>query len=222
MALPALTVFDVETTGLDPKKGHRIVEIAGVRIEDGVIQETTAFTSFVNPERDIPLEVRQINHISDDMVKDAPTIMTVLPQFLEFAAGSQLFAHNAQFDMGFLECEKEFCWGYVELPACLCTMRLSQNLYPTAFRHNLDSLAERLQIPLPAPLDRHRALPDVILTAKALLSMLDQGKITSLDELRKRAAISGAAPLAAVGASAQKPAAQAPKIISAGFPWEKK
>lgn len=222
MALPALTVFDVETTGLDPKKGHRIVEIAGVRIEDGIIQEATAFTSFVNPEREIPLEVRQINHISDDMVKDAPTIMTVLPQFLEFAQGSQLFAHNAQFDMGFLECEKEFCWGYVEIPSCLCTMRLSQNLYPTAFRHNLDSLAERLQIPLPAPLDRHRALPDVILTAKALLSMLDQGKITSLDELRKRAAIAGAAPLATVGATAQKPVAQAPKIISAGFPWEKK
>jgi DNA polymerase III epsilon subunit len=222
MALPALTVFDVETTGLDPKKGHRIVEIAGVRIENSVILEERAFTSFVNPERDIPFEVKQINHISDDMVKDAPTIMTVLPQFLEFASGSQLFAHNAQFDMGFLECEKEFCWGYVELPQCLCTMRLSQSLFPTAFRHNLDSLAERLQLPLPSPLDRHRALPDVILTAKALLNMIDQAKITSIDELRKRASLNQVAAMVGAALPAQKPVAQAPKIISAGFPWEKK
>lgn len=186
-SLPPITVFDVETTGLDPHKGHRIVEIAGVRIENGIILEDSAFTSFVNPERDIPWEAKQINHISDEDVRDAPTIMTVLPEFLEFAKGSILFAHNAQFDMGFLGCEKEFCWGYVELPECLCTMKLSQNLYPTAFRHNLDVLSERFQMPLPE--NRHRALPDVIQTAKILLKMIDQNKIMSMDELRRRARI---------------------------------
>jgi DNA polymerase III subunit epsilon len=186
-SLPPITVFDTETTGLDPQKGHRIVEIAGVRIENGVIMEEMAFTSFVNPERDIPWEAKQINHISDSDVANAPTIMTVLPEFLEFAKGSVLFAHNAQFDMGFLTHEKEFCWGYVELPECLCTMRLSQSLYPTAFRHNLDILSERFALPL--PLNRHRALPDVIQTAKILLKMIEQGKIQSMDELRRRAAI---------------------------------
>ena len=188
-SLPPLTVFDVETTGLDPKKGHRIVEIAGVRIENGIIQETTAFSTFVNPERDIPWEVRQVNHITDDMVRDAPTIMTVLPQFLEFAQGTALVAHNASFDLGFLECEKEFCWGYIEIPSVLCTMRLSQSLYPTAFRHNLDSLAERLKLTLPTPQDRHRALPDVLLTANALLKMLEEGRIMSMDELRRKAGL---------------------------------
>ena len=192
-SLPPLTVFDVETTGLDPKKGHRIVEIAGVRIENGQILTETAYTTLVNPEREIPFEIRQINHISDDMVKDAPTIMTVLPQFLEFAKGSFLFAHNAEFDMGFLETEKEFCWGYVQLPECFCTMRLSQNLFPSAFRHNLDTLAERLQIPLPTPEERHRALPDVILTAKALMKMVEQNHIHSMDELRRRASLTAAA-----------------------------
>lgn len=187
MNLPPLTVFDVETTGLDPTKGHRIVEIAGVRIEHGSIVEQPTFSTFVNPEREIPWEAKQVNHISDDDVRTAPTVMTVLPEFLEFARGSILFAHNAQFDMGFLEAEKEFCWGYLELPECLCTMRLSQALFPTAFRHNLDSLSERFQLPLPE--NRHRALPDVLQTAKLLLKMIDHGKIHSMDELRTKAGI---------------------------------
>jgi len=187
MALPPLTVFDVETTGLDPQKGHRIVEIAGVRVENGKILEDGAFSSFVNPERSIPWEAAQVNHIVEKDLVDAPTIMTVLPEFLAFARGSILVAHNAQFDMGFLAMEKEFCWGYVDLPEALCTMRLSQSLFPTAFRHNLDALSERLQEPLPT--DRHRALPDVIQTAKLLLKMLDHGKIQSMDELRKRAGL---------------------------------
>jgi DNA polymerase III epsilon subunit-like protein len=83
--------------------------------------------------------------------------------------------------------EKEFCWGYVELPEILCTMKLSQSLFPTAFRHNLDILSERFAIPLPE--GRHRALPDVIQTAKILLKMLDHGKISSMDELRRRAGL---------------------------------
>ncbi len=185
--LPPITVFDVETTGLDPRRGHRVVELAGVRVENGRILEEMSFTSLINPERDIPLEVQRINHISNDDVRDAPTVMTVLPEFLEFTKGSILVAHNATFDKGFLEMEKEFCWGYVELPEILCTMKLSQSLFPTAFRHNLDILSERFQIPLPE--GRHRALPDVIQTAKIMLKMLDHGKISSMDELRRRAAI---------------------------------
>ncbi len=185
--LPPLTVFDTETTGLDPRKGHRIVEIAAVRIENGMILEDHTFSTFVNPERDIPWEAKQINKIDESDVADAPTIMTVLPEFLEFAKGSILVAHNAQFDMSFLECEKEFCWGYVELPECICTMRLSQSLYPTAFRHNLDILSERFGLPLPE--NRHRALPDVIQTAKILLKMLNESKIQSVDELRRKAGI---------------------------------
>lgn len=184
MALPTLTVFDIETTGLDPRKGHRIVEIAGVRIENGIITDKT-FESLVNPERPIPPEARQIHGISDHDVNAAPTIMGVLPEFLAFAQGSILVAHNAAFDMGFLECEKDFCWGYVELPECFCSMRLSQSLYPAAFRHSLDVLSERFNMPLPQ--GRHRALPDVKQTAQILLKMIDVGKIQSCDELRKRA-----------------------------------
>lgn len=183
--LPSLTVFDVETTGLDPRKGHRIIEIAGLRIDGGQLDETKIFTSFVNPEREIPWEAKRVNRISDMEVKSAPTIDQVLPKFLEFAGGSILVAHNAEFDIGFLEVEKEFCWGFVDLPECLCTMKLSQSVFPRGYGHNLDVLSKRLEIDLPT--DRHRALPDVLVTARVLLKMLEYGGIRSLDELRQRA-----------------------------------
>ncbi|MDB4978808.1 MAG: polymerase subunit epsilon [Candidatus Peribacteria bacterium] len=184
---PPFTIFDLETTGLDPKRGHRIIEIAGLRVEDGIIDEAKSFVSFVNPERDIPWEARQVNKISESDVAGAPTIDAVLPQFLEFTKGTILIAHNASFDYGFLSSEKEFCWGYIELPEVLCSMRLSQNLYPKEFRHNLDVLCRRFNLQMPA--ERHRALADCVLTAQAVLKMIEEGPVKSLDDMRKRAAI---------------------------------
>ena len=184
--LPPFTVFDTETTGLDPLRGHKIIEIAGVRIENGQILDDRPFVQMVNPEREIPWEAKQVNRITDEEVRKAPTIDQVLPQFLEFAKGSILVAHNAEFDMGFLRQEKEYCWGYVDLPECLCTMHLSRKLFPGEFRHSLDTVARRLNLAMPA--ERHRALPDVLLTASALLSMLSRGNIQTLEQLRKLAA----------------------------------
>jgi DNA polymerase-3 subunit epsilon len=185
--LPPITFFDLETTGLDPRKGHRIIEIAGVRVENGQILKEKTFSSLVNPEREIPWEARQVNKISDEDVKTAPTIDAVLPQFLEFAQGSVLFAHNAAFDFGFLDAEKEYCWGYVELPECLCSMRLSQSLFPTEFRHSLDVLCKKYGLCMPA--ERHRALADTILASEALLKMIEAGKIQSFDDIRRRASL---------------------------------
>ncbi|MDA1208861.1 MAG: 3'-5' exonuclease [bacterium] len=185
--LPNFTVFDVETTGLDPHKGHKIIEIAGMRIEGGIIQQEKIFVELVNPERLIPWEARQVNKISDEAVEKAPTIDQILPKFLEFAKDSILVAHNAQFDMGFLEVEKETCWGYTELPQCLCTMRLSRALYPHEFRHNLDIVTARLGLEFPK--DRHRALPDVLVTAQAFLKMIEEGGIASLGALQQKAGL---------------------------------
>lgn len=183
--LPSFTVFDVETTGLDPLRGHKIIELAAVRIENGKISKDGPFNSLVNPERTIPPEAAQVNRIKDEDVKGAPTIDHVLPMFLDFATDSLLVAHNANFDMGFLNIEKELCWGFIELPECLCTMRLSQAIFPTEFRHNLEVVAMRLEIELPP--QRHRALPDVLLTADALIKMIEIGKISTMEELRAKA-----------------------------------
>lgn len=178
-------MFDVETTGLDPRKGHRIIEIAGVRVEGGKILADAPFVSFVNPEREIPPEARQINRITDAEVRGAPTVESVLPKFLAFAEGSILVAHNAAFDMSFLEVEKEYCWGYIDLPECLCTMRLFQSLFPQEFRASLDVLCHKFC--LETPKTRHRALSDALLTAEALLKMVEVGNIDSLEELRRKA-----------------------------------
>ncbi|PIR54215.1 DNA polymerase III subunit epsilon [Candidatus Peregrinibacteria bacterium CG10_big_fil_rev_8_21_14_0_10_42_8] len=182
---PTFTVFDTETTGLDPRKGDKIIEIAGLKIVDGVIREDLNFVKLVNPERTIPWEAKQVNKISDEDVATASTIDHILPEFFEFAKDTILVAHNANFDLGFLEIEKEHCWGYMEVPECLCTMRLSQTLYPSEFRHNLDAVSARLGISMPQ--DRHRALPDVIMTATALLKMIEAGKISNIDQLRRMA-----------------------------------
>lgn len=185
--LPPITVFDVETTGLDASKGHRIIEIAGIRIENGSVDETKSFVSLVNPERSIPWEAKQVNKISDDDVRMAPGIEEVLPKFLDFAAGSVLLAHNAGFDLSFLSAEKELCWGYIDLPECFCTMRLSRALFPGEFGHSLDAVARRLQLTIPSA--RHRALPDVILTAHAFLKMAELAEVSSLPRLRSLAGL---------------------------------
>lgn len=184
-ALPPITLFDLETTGLDPKKGHRIIEIAGIRFENGALDMEHTFASMVNPQREIPFDAKQINKISDEDVMHAPTIEEVLPKFLEFAKDSILIAHNAEFDLGFLETEKEYCWGYIELPEVLCTLKLSQSLYPQEFRHNLDVLTRKFNLEMPT--ERHRALADTMLLGQAFQKMLENVK--DIADLRKRASI---------------------------------
>jgi len=191
-ALPySFTVFDVETTGLSAKSGDRIVEIAGVRIEGGEMKEDVAFMSLVNPEREISWEAGSVNRISNSEVKSAPKIDQVLPKFLTFAEGSFLIAHNAEFDLGFLESEKEMCWGYIDIPECFCTMQFSRSVFPAEFRHNLDIVAARLGLKETGV--RHRALPDVLLTGKVFLELLKRSNTKSLEELRQKASVRVAA-----------------------------
>lgn len=181
----SFTVFDLETTGLAPEAGDRIVEIAGVRVEGGVIDKKHFFLSLVNPEREVPWEAKQVHRIATHELRSAPTIMEVLPNFLTFSEGSILVAHHAAFDVSFLEAEKELCWGYVEIPECLCTMCLSKAVFSHETRHTLDVVVKRLQLPLPTI--RHRALPDVLLTAEVFLKLIEVGGIQTLEELREKA-----------------------------------
>ena len=93
-------VFDIETTGFSPLT-CQIIEIGAVRVENGVI--TDRFSTFVNPKVPIPFQITQLTSITDQMVIGAPDIETVLPQFLEFIGDAALVAHNASFDVSFIE-----------------------------------------------------------------------------------------------------------------------
>ena len=93
-------VFDIETTGFSSIK-DAIIEVGAVKVTDGKI--TDRFSTFVNPKRPIPFEITNLTSITDEMVMDSPTIDVVLPQFLEFAGDGVLVAHNAGFDVGFIE-----------------------------------------------------------------------------------------------------------------------
>ena len=98
--LGPFTIFDTETTGMSPCN-DRIVEIAAVKIDtDGCHNR---FHSLINPQLPIPSQVSQIHHITDEMVKDAPSFSQVGSDFLAFLENSTLVAHNARFDLGFLQ-----------------------------------------------------------------------------------------------------------------------
>lgn len=163
---PIFTIFDTETTGLSPLSGDRVIEIAAIKIQG--IDLLDEFESFVNPGRNIPYESQRIHHISEDMVKDAPKIDEVLPKFLDFTEGSILIAHNASFDLAFINHEIARV-GLLHPPLeAICTVNLARKIIPQLSSHSLDSLINYLNIKCER---RHRALDDVKATAKAFLTM---------------------------------------------------
>lgn len=152
-------VVDVETTGLSPWRGDRVVEIGALRVFRG--QVVGKFLQLVNPGMPIPPEVQAIHGITDEDVAAQPTMDEVLPKFFSFAANLPWVAHNAAFDRSFLESECRTCC--LEHPATryLCTVELSRWLNPALPRHNLDTLIRHFGIRVQA---RHRALGDVVAT----------------------------------------------------------
>ena len=158
-------VLDLETTGLSAKT-EKITEIGIMKIQNGEVVDK--FCEFVNPEKPIPQRVQEVTNITDDMVKDAPTIDVLFPKVLEFIKGSVLVAHNAVFDIGFLknvakELGYEFDYTYVD------TLPLARKLYPELKKHKLGKIAEHLKIKVEVA---HRALDDVDTTVKVLKEMM--------------------------------------------------
>ena len=131
-----------------------------------------SFETFVNPEKPIPYQVVEVTHITDDMVKDAPTIEEVFPKILEFVGDSVLVAHNADFDIGFLKHNASLL-GYKLENTYLDTLRLAKDLFPTYKKYKLGIIAENLGIKVEVA---HRALDDVDTTVKVFRIMMDMLK----------------------------------------------
>ena len=173
-------VFDIETTGLS-KENDKITEIGAVKIENGKIIDR--FSTFVNPQRTLSEEIVKLTNITDEMLKDAPLIDIVLPQFLEFCGDSVLVAHNAGFDVGFIRNNAQVLHMPSVDNTVLDTVELSRTLLPELKKHKLNIVAEHLGVSLEG---HHRAVHDAEATAKIfikLIDMLAEKGITNIDEI---------------------------------------
>ncbi|MBA2848642.1 PAS domain-containing protein [Thermosulfuriphilus ammonigenes] len=176
------TVFDTETTGLEPSRGDRIVAIGAVRIERGKILREAIFHTLVNPQRPIPRSATKIHGITDEMVRDRPSLAEVLPRFLAFCQGTVLVAHNAAFDLKFLELEAERQGLKLDFPV-VDTLLISYGLFEEFPGHNLDDIAQRLGITVAG---LHSALGDAFLTAEIFLRFipyLERRGVHTLEDL---------------------------------------
>ena len=162
-------VFDIETTGFSAVT-DRIIEIGAVKVEDGKI--TDKFSTFVNPKRPIPFRITELTGITDEMVIGSLDIETILPQFIEFIGDAVLVAHNASFDVGFIEqnCKRqkiEADFTYVD------TVALARVLLPALNRFKLDTVAKALNISLE---NHHRAVDDAGCTAEIFVKFVQMLK----------------------------------------------
>lgn len=182
----AYTVFDTETTGLDPSAGDEIIQIGAARIVNGRLLHSEVFDQLINPRRIISAESSRIHGMTNDTLAGQPTIEQILPQFSAFAEDTVLVGHNAAFDMRFLQV-KEASTGIAFRQPVLDTLLLSALIHPNQDSHRLEAIAERLGVNI---VGRHTALGDAIVTGEVFLRMiplLAEKGIRTLREAREAA-----------------------------------
>ncbi len=171
-------VFDLETTGFSPVK-DKIIEIGAVKVEKGKITEK--FSSFVNPKVPIPFQITQLTSITDELVLEAPDIETVLPDFLAFIGDAALVAHNASFDVGFIE---QNCRYQDIMPdfTYVDTVAMARILLPTLSKYKLNVVANALHISLE---NHHRAVDDAGATAEIFVKFIEMLREQGITDLMK-------------------------------------
>lgn len=162
-------VFDLETTG--PKTPpSRLLEVGACRISRGRI--VGEFQTLVNPRMRIPSFISRLTGITDAMVRDAPTFEEVAADWLRFADTAVLVAHDAPFDVRFINHEVSLVYPSRRMAnPYLCTVSLARRLYPELGFYRLHALAEYFSIPLP---NHHRAAADARATAEIFIRLLAQ------------------------------------------------
>jgi DNA polymerase-3 subunit epsilon len=179
----SFTVFDCETTGLDPSGGDEIASIGAVRIVNGRLLEQEVFEQLVDPGRPMSPAAAHVTGIDNAMLEGQPTIDRVLPAFQEFCTDTVLVAHNAAFDMRFLHL-KEAATGVRFTQPVLDTLLLSAVIHADLASHSLEAIAERMAV---NRIGRHTAVGDAIMTAEVFLRMvplLAEKGIRTLGEAR--------------------------------------
>jgi DNA polymerase III subunit epsilon len=160
-------VVDVETTGGSPAHGHRVIEIAAVRVSGGRIVER--FSTLVNPLRPIPRMITSLTGISEADVAGAPVFGQIAPDLTEVLQGRVFVGHNASFDWRFVSAELERCTAQTLAGRRLCTLRLARRILPHLPSRSLGALAEYFGVEMAA---HHRALDDAAATAELMLRFL--------------------------------------------------
>ncbi|RMF02863.1 MAG: DNA polymerase III subunit epsilon [Chloroflexi bacterium] len=177
------TVFDTETTGLNPEVDE-IISVSAVRIVNNRLLRQEVFDQLVDPKRPLPATATEITGISQEMVNGQPTIEQVLAPFHKFTEGTVLIAHNAAFDMRMLQV-KETQTGIKFTNPVLDTLLLSAVTHANHKDHNLDAIAHRLGVNV---IGRHTSLGDAILTGEIFLKLIpllaEQGIYTLADALK--------------------------------------
>jgi DNA polymerase-3 subunit epsilon len=200
-------VLDTETTGLDPTKGDRLIEIGCVELYNR-IPTGREFHRFVNPDRDVPAEAQAVHGISTEFLKDKPRFHEVADEFLEFIGGDVLVIHNAAFDVGFLSAELvRLKKPPIAMSRVVDTLALARRKHP-AGPNSLDALCKRYSVDN-SKRTKHGALMDSLLLAEVYVELLGERQATLV--LAQSAAANEAAVRRA--SAVQRTAAQRPRPL---------
>ena len=162
------TVFDTETTGMQPTQGDAIIAVGAVRVVNGRLLRRESFERLVDPLRSVPAVSTAVHGLTREMLRGHPTLDTVLPEFARFAADTVLVGHNVGFDMQFLRLQEEPTGVRFTQPV-LDTLLLDAAIHPDHEEHSLEAIADRLGVEV---VDRHTALGDALVTGEVFLRLI--------------------------------------------------
>ncbi|MDF2880035.1 MAG: hypothetical protein K0R54_592 [Clostridiaceae bacterium] len=159
-------ILDIETSGLSPDKGGRIIEIGAVKIRGTKIIEK--YSQLIYPEQKIYAKTIELTGITNEMLQGMPVYAQVLPEFHKFIGDNIIVAHNAGFDWDRFLLKFFLKVGIIAKNQIIDTVQLSKYIFPNKKKHNLEELCNELNIKIT---NHHRAFDDCLVTAKALLKL---------------------------------------------------